>query len=175
MTEIWKPIEGYEGKYEISDHGRVRALYREGEYLARWGIAKMNFPAKMMKICRTPTGYNYVALSRDSVSIKYLIHRLVLANFIGHDERQCNHKDGDKDNNHIDNLEYCTPLQNLRHCIDVLGKKRGERMAAAKLKEADIPNIRSDKRSLRLIAADYGVSLQQIHHIKTRKQWGWLA
>jgi hypothetical protein len=93
--------------------------------------------------------------------------------FIGQSKLQVNHKDGIKTNNKLSNLEYCTSQENLRHCIDILGKKRGEGTGkASKLKEADIPKIRADTRLLREIAADYGVTTQAICLVKTRKNWG---
>lgn len=172
--EIFKDVVGYEGLYQVSNKGSVKALRRTSYQKGRWGLALVTFPERNMRICRTKAGYNYIALCKNGASTKRLVHRLVLAAFIGESELQCNHKDGNKDNNNIENLEYVTPLQNLRHCIDVLGKKRGEGMALAKLKEKDIPKIRQDKRILKEIAADYGVSLQAIYHVKSRKNWAYV-
>jgi len=171
MNETWKSIPGYEGRYEVSDCGGVRASYREQEFDGRWGRLIMRFPAKTMTISRTTTGYCYLSLSKNSKSVKHLIHRLVMLAFVGESDLQVNHKDGDKSNNRIENLEYVTSLQNLRHCIDVLGKKRGEGTGVAKLKTEDIQKIREDKRILREIAAEYGVTLQAIHMVKTKKNW----
>lgn len=172
-NERWLPIPGYEGKYEVSDKGRVRSLYREGEFVARWGIAKMRFPAKEMKISRTPTGYCYLCLSRDSVPTKHLVHRLVMLAFVGKDDRTVNHIDGDNGNNRLSNLEYCTQSENLLHASRVLGTRRGNRMPH-KIKEESVLAIRADKRLLREIAADYGVTLQAIHLIKKKKNFGWI-
>lgn len=169
--EIWLDIPGYELKYQISNLGSVRSYYREQEFIARWGVAKMRFPAKNLKISRTKTGYCYVALSSDGVQKKHLIHRLVLLAFVGPSDLQVNHIDGKKDNNALGNIEYVTCLENLRHCIDVLGKKRGEKSGTAKLTEQDVLSIRKDDRFLKDIAKDYGVTLQAIHMVKARKNW----
>jgi hypothetical protein len=171
MTETWKAIPGYEGHYEVSDAGSVRSSQREQEFDGRWGKMLMRFPAKVMKASVSTGGYCYLSLSKDAQGKKHLIHRLVMLAFAGDSELQVNHKDGDKTNNHVSNLEYVTSRQNLRHCIDVLGKKRGEGTGVAKLKTEDIQKIRGDSRILREIAADYGVTLQAIHHVKARKNW----
>jgi hypothetical protein len=173
-VEIFKDVVGYEGLYQISNKGSIKALLRTSYQKGRWGLALVTFPERNMRIFRTGAGYNYIALCKDGVSTKHLVHRLVLAAFNGKSDLQCNHKDGNKDNNNIENLEYVTSLQNLRHCIDVLNKKRGEGMAQAKLKEKDIKKIRTDKRILKEIAADYGVSLQAIFHVKSGKNWAYV-
>lgn len=171
MVEEWKSVIGYEGLYEVSNFGRVRALYREGEYKARWGIAKMSFPAKILKICIGANGYNYLKLSKNSKHKHKLVHRLVMESFCGTSDLQVNHKDGNKSNNNLSNLEYCTDKENKLHSTRVLGKKVGENNKRSKLKQCDIENIRADNRILREIAADYGVTLQAIHHVKSGKNW----
>lgn len=176
IEETWKPIVGYEGLYEISSLGSIRALRRSGRYRGRWGEAVMNFPAKNMIASTSRSGYKYLCLKKpDEPAVKFLLHRLVMAAFVGPppNGEQVNHRDGDKSNNAVSNLEYCTPCQNVRHCIDVLGKKRGESMS--KLKESDVVAIRSDSRLLREIAADYGITLQAIWYIKKRKSWSHVA
>ena len=169
----WRPIPGYEGYYDVSSCGSVRAHPRTGEYKGRWGRTAMNFSGGVKKQTKAPAGYCYVSLKLpDQPPRKCYVHRLVMLAFVGGvpDGAQVNHLDGNKENNAVENLEYCTPLQNLRHCIDVLGKKRGE-SKASKLKEADIPAIRSDPRTLKEIAKDYGVTLQAIWMVKKRKNW----
>ena len=172
--EQWKPIHGYEGSYLVSSHGQVKALFRESIQKGRWGEALVRFPERTFKISKTMAGYNYVSLCKNGICIKYLVHRLVLRAFIGESTKQCNHKDGNKDNNNIYNLEYCTASENLYHCINVLGKKRGENTKASKLKEFQVLDIRKDNRTIKEIAAHYKMTYQAIHYIKTGKNWKWL-
>lgn len=174
-VETWKQIPGYEGKYEVSDLGNVRSTYREQEFDGRWGKVKMRFQAKALKISRTRAGYCYLSLSKDSEQQKHLLHRLVMLAFVGPSDFQVNHKDGRKENNALENLEYATASENLKHCIHVLGKKRGEGAGGARLTTEDVLKIREDKRTLREIAADYGVTLQAIHLVKARKNWAHIA
>lgn len=173
LKEEWKDIPGYEGLYKISSNGKIFSYKRSGEYMARWGIAKMNFPEKEMKISTTKSGYKYISLKKpNEKSIKFLLHRLVMLTFIGEPNgKQVNHIDGEKSNNNLNNLEYCTGAENLRHCIDVLGKKRGEG-SCSKLTENQVIKIKQDQRILREIAKDYGVTLQAIWMIKKGKNWG---
>lgn len=173
-SELWVSIPGYEGLYEVSNLGFVRSLYREGEFLARWGVAKMRFPAKTMKISKTKAGYCYVGLSKHSVGVKHLIHRLVMLSFVGYSDKQVNHKDGNKSNNSLENLEYCTSSENLLHASRVLGTRRGNRMSS-KIKETDVIKIRNDKRLLREIACEYGVTPQAIWLVKNKKNFGWIS
>lgn len=174
MDEVWLPVLGYEGYYEVSNLGRVKSLERAGWHDGRWGRVLMRFPARVMRIGVSPGGYRYIKLkSPGEKSRHHLVHRLVMAAHVGAPPPwlpQVNHIDGVKANNHVANLEYCTSLHNLRHCIDVLGKKRGE-SAGSKVTEADVRAIRSDPRTLKAIASDYGVTLQAISHIKRRKNW----
>lgn len=171
-NEAWLPIPGYEENYEVSDYGRVRSKARFSQQKGRWGTAMVRFPAKDMRVFTQPAGYKYICLCLNGVPTKHLLHRLVLLAFVGPSELQCNHKDGEKANNRLDNLEYCTATENLRHCIDVLGKKRGEGVGNSVLTEDAVRAIRLDGRPIKEIAASYGVSYQAIHMVKSRRNWG---
>lgn len=100
MTEIWKPIEGFNGVYDVSDHGRVRSHFREG------GIRKMHAKS---------SGYVQVNLYRDGGYKHVFVHRLVATAFLGPSELDINHKDGNKLNNCAENLEYVTQRENSAH------------------------------------------------------------
>lgn len=105
MKEIWKPIEGYEGLYEVSNLGRVRSLPRA------------TTKGKVLKPRLTKFGYARVNLWRNGKSRLFLVHRLVAAAFISNPENkpQVNHIDENKANNCADNLEWCTNLENHNH------------------------------------------------------------
>lgn len=111
LGEIWRPVRGYEGWYEVSNFGRVRSLthmiphYCGGERIVRGKILKQYF---------TKWGYKYVMLYKDGVSKHSVVHRLVAEAFIPNPNNlPCvNHKDEDKTNNHVENLEWCTYAYN---------------------------------------------------------------
>lgn len=102
IKETWRPIEGYEDTYEVSDQGRVRNIKRSG---------------RIMTQSKVTHGYLAVHLSKDGKTRSVLVHRLVAKAFIPNpsDKAQVNHKDGIKSNNHVYNLEWSTPHENLEH------------------------------------------------------------
>ena len=99
--EIWKPVKGYEGLYEVSNTGLVYSHKRE----------------KLMKPIITEKGYCVVVLRQDNIAHKCRIHRLVAEAFIPNPDNlpEVNHIDGDKQNNSLDNLEWCTRSENILH------------------------------------------------------------
>lgn len=121
--EIWKDIEGYEGKYQVSNFGRVKTLPHTISYTNRYGNTsyavvpeKIRQPATSGSIARH-SGYISVVLKSNNKSYRRYIHRLVAKAFIPNpsNKEQVNHKDGNKRNNRVDNLEWATPSENLRH------------------------------------------------------------
>lgn len=103
--EIWKDIIEYEGLYQISSHGRVKSMKRKA--INGKGILR-TVREKYLKLIEQ-RGYLYAALYKDGVSKWYLVHRLVGNAFIPNERGLpfINHKDENKHNNHVDNLEWC--------------------------------------------------------------------
>lgn len=105
--EIWKDIKKYEGLYQCSNLGRVRSLDRweNGGY----GTTRLR-KGKILKPLKSTNGYLRVCFLKDSKGQYYLIHRIVAETFIPNlDNLPCvNHKDEDKTNNCVDNLEWCS-------------------------------------------------------------------
>jgi len=118
--EIWLHVVGWEKLYEISNFGRVRSFKRE--VLIHHGLKMFRNP-KIRSIHIDKYGYNRVTLRgvKQIKSMKSIrIHRLVAMAFIPNTEnKRCvNHKDGNKKNNIVSNLEWCTHGENIRHAFD---------------------------------------------------------
>lgn len=115
--ESWKPVVGYEGTYEVSDLGNVRSLDREVP-LGRWPGATQSVKSVARPPRMQPNGYWFVSLRKPRGHRKHhLLHRLVLMAFIGQppDGHEANHKDLNKSNNKLANLEWVTASENQYH------------------------------------------------------------
>jgi hypothetical protein len=173
--ETWKPIVGWEARYEISDLGRVRRSSRgSGTFIGR--------------IRKTPPnhkGYPTVHLIRDDGSkTTPVVHRLVTAAFLGPcpTGKEVNHKDGDKTNNALSNLEYVSASENLTHSYRVLGRKAapkyGSAYALSKLKEEQVLEIVERLKggeTQQSLAYYFGVTQTLISTIKLGKSWSHLT
>ncbi len=118
MSNIeWKPIKGYEGLYEVSNIGEIKALERLKNCNKGYGKIKEH----IMKPNHCKCEYYRVPLTDYNHKRKYyLIHRLVAQAFIPNPNNygDVNHKDGNKLNNNVDNLEWCTRSDNLIHAYN---------------------------------------------------------
>jgi hypothetical protein len=116
--EVWKPVIGYEGFYEVSNLGRVQSLER---YVpSRWGTVRI--AAKILKPVNNHKGYYQYSLSKDNSVKQPMAHRLVAEAFLGVSSLQVNHINGVKTDNRPENLEYVTARDNTVHR---LGRKSG--------------------------------------------------
>lgn len=127
MKEIWKDVVGYEGLYQVSNLGRVKSLER---------IDNLNhFRKGKILIQHIYNGYLYVSLCKNGKIKMYRVHRLVAQAFIPNPNNlpQVNHKDENKTNNCVLNLEYCDARYNMNYGTAIerrsnsnKGKKRSE-------------------------------------------------
>lgn len=114
MEEIWKAIEGYEGKYEVSNLGRVRSLDRK---VATVHSAMRTIKGKTLVPWTDKYGYLHVNLWCECKMKSQMVHRLVAGAFIPNPDNmpEVNHKDEDKQNNRADNLEWCNTRYNINY------------------------------------------------------------
>ena len=160
--EIWKVIENFEG-YMISNFGRVKSL-------------KKNI---MLTPSMNNWGYLRVKLSQDGKRYRLLIHRLVLKSFKPNEDlnkTECNHKDGNKENNYVENLEWITSSENLKHAYKIgLMNHKGENHPRSKLKEQNVIEIKINLKEGILtqieIGEKFGVNRVTISDIKRKKTW----
>lgn len=112
-------IMGYEGIYVISRDGDIWSLSRP--YINNKGKTEKIKPLKKLNtFLDGKKNYKMVGLSKDGKSVKYSIHRLVAKTFLKCEDGkvEVNHKDGNKLNNNVKNLEWCTRIENVRHSIE---------------------------------------------------------
>ena len=157
MKEVWQPVRGYEGRYEVSDTGQV------------------NGPRGPRKLIFHTNGYVRVGLCLHGTNKWFYIHRLVATHFIPNPNQcpQVNHKDGNKTNNVVSNLEWCTASENGNHAVRLFGL-HGEWKLNCKLTNEQVRSIRRDARLHREIAADYTISRSLVTQIKSGKMRGWV-
>ena len=121
MQEIWKDIRGYEGIYQISNLGNVKSL--------NYNRTKKS---KILKQCTDKRGYLKVGLSKHNKYGVFSVHRLVAKEFIPNPYNfpQVNHKDEDKQNNSVENLEWCNNQYNVNYGTrkERISEKRGRRI-----------------------------------------------
>lgn len=103
--KTWKDIKGYEGLYQASNEGEIKSLI------------KRNGVEVILKQSIDKCGYKIVTLCKDKVKKTKTVHRLVALTFLNETDKQVNHKDGNKSNNNISNLEFVSAKQNINHAI----------------------------------------------------------
>lgn len=110
MIEIWKDIEGYKGYYQVSSRGRVKGLLRT---IDKGYYGKQVYPETIMNTFES-NGYIMVTLRKDGTKHNYKVHRLVAKAFIPNPNNYpcINHKDCNRKNNTVENLEWCTYYYN---------------------------------------------------------------
>lgn len=165
--EIWRPVSGYDGLYEVSNQGRVRSFHKS---IKNPEIPRILAPGNVR-------GYRQIVLRKDGKNASGLIHRLVAIAFIGPPptpDHEINHKDFNKSNNVPENLEWVTHAENNIYSKDVIPRNRGE-ANHSKLTEAQVIQMRlryrNDDVTYAQLARDYGVSANTCYDIIKRNKW----
>jgi hypothetical protein len=177
MDTEFRPINGYEGIYSVSIDGRVKSIQRTKTSYG--GSRRIPVLERILKsICRRD-GYCVVQLSKHGERKQAPIHRLVATAWISepaNDRRYVNHKDGCKTNNHVSNLEWCSPAENFSHAVSIglHANPIGSTNDNAKLTDDDVLYIRSLPYRYGLInelASRFKVGRLCIGRIRRRVSW----
>ena len=171
-NEIWEDLVGYEGLYIISNFGRIKILPKIHINKSGCIISKEKF----VKIYNRNQGYVGLSLSKNKNRINKYLHRLLADTFIPNPENKphVNHKNGVKNDNRLENLEWVSAKENIQHSFNIGLSKRGENRHLSKLKNNQVLDIKDrlkNKEKQNNIAKIYRVSNATITNIKNGKIW----
>lgn len=158
MTEIWRDIDGYDGLYQVSNLGRVKSFKYKTPRITKGAVGIR--------------GYLYVNLYRGGKCKHAYVHRLVAKAFIPNSDNkpQVNHINGDKSDNRVVNLEWCTPSENVQHAFDagLISALRGENNPRAKLTNEQARYVRDNPDGLtqQELADKFGIDPSTISDIQ---------
>ena len=160
MTEIWKDIQGYEGFYQISNLGNVKSLER---VVDKGNGILQHRKERIMNKRESIDGYYIAKLNVNKKSTSIAIHILVARHFIDNPNNypEVNHKDCNRKNNQVDNLEWCTHQQNVEH---------SKQLGHYKTKSGcDNPNYKNDTLKIKY---KNNPTLAKINNSRPREQNG---
>lgn len=174
--EIWKPVVGWDGYYEISDHGRLRSVerivYRPSGVAVRW-------KGRLLKMAVTVGGHYIAVLCRKSIRRMVRVHRLVLEAFVGPCPAgmECCHGNGNPADNRLGNLRWDTSEANKadqkRHGTALLGERNPHsRMTQAQVEFArEHYSFRDPEYNCVAMAKRFGVSKSTVHAAIAERSW----
>lgn len=150
---MYKKINGYDNYY-INKEGQIYTL-----------TSKNN--KRYLKGSLNKQGYVRVGLTKNEKTKEHLVHRLVCETFLDNKENKpyVNHKDGNKSNNNVNNLEWCTPQENIRHAIYVLGKKpttTSSKKCSVYYKGTFIKDFNNIDEATKYLNESYGYSIHSL-------------
>lgn len=191
-AEVWRDIVGYEGLYQVSNFGRVKSLKRKyinqyGEFGEKEEFIKAQRLSAFDKSRKDTKGYFVVSLADNDRGKWVRVHRLVATAFLPNPDNlpEVNHKDGNKQNNNVENLEWVSHAQNCLHAWRSGLRKKGEAERVRKIKEHNLglkniskemvldifQNCKYGKKgySANAFADKYGICVQTVCNIKDLK------
>lgn len=172
---MWIEINGYEGYYCINEIGTIKSLER----VIKINYGTDNFRLIKEKIIKESTdknGYLLTKLSINGIRKTYKVHRLVASHFIDNpnNKPEVNHKNGIKDDNRVENLEWSTSKENSIHARETGLTHVGEKIYCSKLTNDDVLNIvklRNEGKKLKEISMLYPVGFKTISKIVNGDRW----
>jgi hypothetical protein len=173
IIEEWRPVPGWEQFYEVSNRGRLRSMDRE----VSCGGGRRRVIKGRLRLLQIVRGYRHVILEDGDKKKNEYVHRLVLLAFRGQPKpgMQGCHNDGQKFNNHLDNLRWDTLASNKADMVRHGTSTKGERNPNAKLSLAIAQAIRRDRAALgwsyKKLARKYSISTMHAYDVCAGKYW----
>jgi len=174
QKEVWKSISEYENLYSVSNLGRVKSHKRKVRNRHGFRFCR----EKILSNTNNGVGYLICGLSKKGKRKNFLIHRLVCYSFLDSDLNKTivNHKNGIKTDNRVENLEWCTQMENIKHSIDNnLVDQLGSKHHSSKVNESDVLKIRSiyikHYFGYKKISEMYNISWVNVRNIIKRRTW----
>lgn len=180
-NEIWVDIASFDGKYSISNFGRIKSNYRL--WKNQTGESRKIYKGKILTPTKNTGGYLNICLFDGIKRRIFRIHTLVAMHFLNRrdDLTEINHIDGNKLNNHFLNLQWCTRKENMAHAwgISLMENARlvGIKHHKAKITEREVLAIRNlvlDFKNNKLkyaLANEYNINICTINDILKRRSW----
>lgn len=177
-TEIWIQAKGFEGWYEVSNFGRIKRLPRLSKNSRNDSYKKYN--EKILSTKNSTNGrYLNVKLTVNGITKTIQVHRLILESFIPNleNKKEVNHKDGNKKNNKLENLEWVTSSENKIHAIknNLIKYAFGEKVSKAKLNNNTVKEIKKYLKNKSMLQKDiarkFGITEKMVTDINTGRTW----
>jgi hypothetical protein len=170
MEEIWKDIHGYEGRYQVSDTGRVRSLPRSVKHKK---FGSFVIKGRIMKPGVHSFGYPFYNLFIDGRSKMHYTHTLILEAFVSKrpEGMVCCHGDGNPSHSVLSNLRWGTPAENNADMAIHGTRPVGERQTNSKLSEQMVAEIRSSSASASDLARRMNVCDRTIRKVRSNISW----
>ena len=163
---MWKDVVGFEGKYKVNSSGVIKSVVRK------------NRLTEIMKVQKVDKdGYMIVNLFKNGDAKQMKVHRVVAMAFIPNtfNKKQVNHINGIKNDNRLENLEWCTQSENMQHSYDNKLTKAsvGEKNGNSKLTTKDVEDMKKLRKFMTYqeLANVFSVSICQAHRIINNKRW----
>ena len=148
--EVWRDVVGYENDYEVSNLGNVRSKDRYTTVKRNGTEYQMFLKGKPMTQATDKYGYKYVRIARKNRKV----HRLVMESFVGKSDLTVNHKDENKANNALSNLEYMTVRDNLLYGTGMDRRRKAARRRGKPVEQIDMKTGEVLKRYDALVDVD---------------------
>lgn len=177
-VEQWKPVVGFEGRYEVSDQGRIRSVERRVQMRVNGAGATKLVKSRVLVTKIAKDGYVRLSLKDASgkMRLRYM-HRLVLESFVGLCPlgMEACHADGDRSNNHLSNLRWDTRVSNhadkIKHGTTAVGERNKGGGKLTKAQALEIRRRLSDGEVGTSLAKEFGVSNTMITKIRHNELW----